>query len=354
MPRTAKQSLSREVLRKKSQTETDAVKKELIALKIQYSIYFKLLTGYLKQIQGKKIIHPNLLPTQASFRWSVFNPPITNWPRSCINPSCPQEDHESTENCWSVRDILTVKSDEVLFTWDHDDIEGRIHALIVNDDIALDAYRQSHDLHTIMCCRIFRYPFPKDKVNPHSSEIDKEWRAQVKWQGKDTTQRVLAKNMAHGSKYSRTYRFVNVIPNTERFGLKKKDLEIIAKEYIKSKGESWHRKLEIMDEIQRARIARTLQGARRLFYTSNPETGREGFSHMISGTASLYNNETLITLQRELGDSFRLIHNAHDGDKIAIKKDNYPGKEWLKSKIERFLAHEGQKVLLTASVKEYL
>ncbi len=38
---------------------------------------------------------------------------------------------------------------------------------------------------------------------------------------------------------------------------------------------------------------------------------------MISGTVSDFNNETLIMIEERFGDAVRLLHNAHDGDKIA-------------------------------------
>jgi hypothetical protein len=40
---------------------------------------------------------------------------------------------------------------------------------------------------------------------------------------------------------------------------------------------------------------------------------------MISGTVSDYNNETLQLLETRFGEYGRLLHNAHDGDKYAIK-----------------------------------
>ena len=108
-----------------------------------------------------------------------------------------------------------------------------------------------------------------------------------------------------------------------------------------------------MSKIQRDKIARTLYGGRRRFFTSGEETGREGFSHMISGTVSDYNNHTLNLLEQQLGSAVRLLHNAHDGDKIAIKADSMPTLSDLKSIIERGIEYQGRLLLMTAGIKTY-
>jgi hypothetical protein len=196
--------------------------------------------------------------------------------------------------------------------------------------------------------------YPSNLKNPHTSAEDAEWRSKYNWQGKDTKQRVLAKNFNHGAKYTESFRFVHRIQGIEKYGVDVKSLESLAKRYIVSKGDSWQRKLAIMQAIRKERIARTLYGFRRIFFDSSAETGREGFSHMISGTVSDYNNETLKILESELGDSVRLLHNAHDGDKIAIKRCNVPSLIELKKVIERSIDYEGRSLTMTAGIKLYL
>lgn len=336
------------------------INSELAQLKIAYSEDSKLLTGYVNQLVHVNRVFPRHSPTQTSGRWSTYDPPMTNWPRQCINPQCPQYEHEWTDQCWSIRDILLADEDEVLITWDHDNIEGRIHDLIVNDTVALKAHQEGYDLHTITCCNIFGYPPPTDLRNPHTSEVDTAWRQQTKWQGKDTKQRVLAKNFNHGSKYTDSYRFVHKIQGIEKYGVTRKHLEELAKRYIESKGEAWQRKLAMMDKIRRERIARSLYGFRRVFFDSSKETGRQGFSHMVSATVSDYNNETLRLLEERLGDDCRVLHNAHDGDKLAIKSgyfDTWSSTEaamkMLKAIIERPITYEGRSLVMTAGVKIY-
>lgn len=358
--RTVTANLRRDTLRKiAAQKSATPLQKELAALRVQYSEDSKLLTGSVQQLVGVSRIYPTHLPTQKSARWSTLNPPITNWPRACINPHCPREEHEWTGQCWSIRDVLQCDSDEVLVTWDHDNIEGRIHDLIVNDEAALQAHTEGYDLHTLTCCDIFGYDYPSDKKNPHTSEEDTEWRSRYNWQGKDTKQRVLAKNFNHGSKYTESYKFVHKIQGIETYGVSYSSLEQLAKRYIQAKQQAWNTKLDIMQRIRRERISRSLYGFRRVFFDSSAETGREGFSHMISATVSDYNNMTLQLLEKEYGEYGRLLHNAHDGDKYAIKRWMFSDgghvemRSILQSIIERPIEYEGRSLVMTAGIKIY-
>jgi hypothetical protein len=303
-----------------------------------------------------------------------LNPPITNWPRECINPECQERietgisfdisehghiEHEWTDTCWSVRDILLPDSNEILITWDHDNIEGKIHDLVINDEAAIKAHSEGFDLHTITCCDIFNYDYPSNLKNPHTSAEDSQWRSRYNWQGKDTRQRVLAKNFNHGAKYTESYKFVHNIKGVERYGVTYKELEQLAKNYIASKGAAWQRKLAIMKEIRATRIARSLYGFRRVFFDSTAETGRQGFSHMISATVSDYNNETLTLLEKWLRKDVRLLHNAHDGDKIAVNVKSGIAvssdifKLSLKHIIERPISYQDKTLIMTAGIKIY-
>jgi hypothetical protein len=351
------ENLQRDTLRKIiSSPKSTPKQRELAQLRLAYSEDSKLLTGTVNKLVGVNRLYLHHLPTQTSGRWSTW---ITNWPRACINQDCPRREHEWTDTCWSVRDILLPDSDEILITWDHDNIEGKIHDLIVNDSEAIQAHSEGFDLHTITCCNIFGMDYPQNKRNPHTSAEDAEWRSKYNWQGKDTRQRVLAKNFNHGAKYTESYKFVSRINGIEQYGIDYRGLEELAKKYIKSKGAAWSRKLGIMKQIRRERIARTLYGFRRIFFDSSAETGREGFSHMISGTVSDYNNETLKLLEKWLEDDVRLLHNAHDGDKIAVKKcrlqrnrkDASLFKDVLRSIIERPITYEGCSLTMTAGIK---
>ena len=345
------QNLRRDTLRKIAERSTDPIRARIAALGVMYSEEKKLLSNHLNKLAGQDRIFPRHLPTQASFRWSTIGPNITGWPRECICPSCPRGEHEWTEQCWSVRNILMPDPGYVMVSWDHDNAEGRVHDIIVNDQEAIKAHLTGLDLHTITCCKMFKYDMPSNLFNPHTSVEDAAWRAKYHWQGKDTKQRVLAKNFNHGSKYSTSWTFINEIPGVEQYNVTKNELRGLAEAYILSKGDVWNNKLRIMDQIRRNRIARSLYGGRRIFFDSSTETGREGFSHMISGTVSQYNNQTLIALDEMLGDCMLFMHNAHDGNKIQIREDYLPSKDELAKVIQREVTYQDRSITLTAGIK---
>jgi hypothetical protein len=371
-------TLERSQLRKLAASKgASSLQKELASLRIAYSEDNRLLVNNIKTLIGKERIYPHHYPGQASGRTSTIDPPITNWPRSCVSEVCRARlhsmpdygdrldyiDHAWTDECWSIRDIQVPDAGEVLIVHDHDNIEGRIHDLILNDEEALKAHEEGLDLHTITCCQIFGWELPQDLKNPHGSDVDKDWRLEHAWQGKDTRWRVLAKNFNHGSKYARNENFVTKIPGIERYGVAYSQLKSLAKKYIASKGKVWLRKLALMDDIRHRREARSLYGFRRLFFDSSEDTGKEGFSHMISATVSDYNNLTIALLSEWFGKYGRLAHNAHDGDKFFVANsflaENYLDKGMTvadfandyKAVVERPLEYQGRSITLTASVK---
>lgn len=322
---------------------------KVIALRLEYSEKSKLLTGYVNNLVEMERIHPRHLPTQSSFRWSTIGPPLTNFPRECINPSCLDGEHEWEEPCWSLRDIVLPDHNEVLVTWDHDDAEGRVYALCLNDKEDLVAYQEGFDLHTITCCGLFDMALPTNLKNPHTSVEDTAWRSTYNWQGKDTLARVMAKGFKHGSKYSVSHLFVRSIKNVEQYGRTMKEMEQKAKEYLLLKKDTVEKKKEVMASIKRSKVARNLYGAKRQFYDGSEHTAKEGFSFMISSTVSLYNNMSLIMLKKQFPQC-RLIHNCHDGDKIAFPKSDVPSLQELKSVIERPVYWDGREVMMTASI----
>lgn len=327
--------------------------KHLIDLRLEYGEKSDLLTDYVNKLVNVERIYPNHLPTQSSFRWSTTKPPLTNFPRRCINPHCSQDEHEWDEQCWSLRDIVLADDDEVLVTWDHDNIEGRIHDLYLDDVENLKAHALGFDLHTLTCCAMFHMDLPSNLVNPHSSAEDAAWRARYNWQGKDTQRRVMAKNFNHGSKYTVNPKFVYAIPNIEKYGLSRKELIEMAQAYMILKKDVFERKRKVMASIKKNKVARNLYGAKRVFHDSSEDTAKEGFSFVISSTVSLYNNETLIMMRAAYGDDVRLIHNAHDGDKVCFRKDTVPSIAELKAVIERPVQWKDKSVMLTAGVKVY-
>ena len=214
-------------------------------------------------------------------------------------------------------------------------------------------------------------PEAQDKVNPHTSTIDTDWRHFVKWQGKDDKRRVLAKNFRYGSQYF----YVRITKDgtlkyNPRYILGAQGVEEVAQEligqgmdvrqflidmanrYVTLTREVQYRKAEMMEHIRRAKVSRSLFGARRLFYETTQDTAKEGFNHIIQGTVVDVMNKGLIEVAQRWPKA-TLVHNAHDGAKLAFdsKLDSTHLIEELRSIFEQELEYEGESVPLTAQFK---
>lgn len=133
-----------------------------------------VIQGYVKAVLGEERVYPRFLPTQASGRWSVSDPPLTNW-----TPD--------------IRNIIVPDPGFVWIAFDLDQIEAKIVAAFSHDRDDLDAFDKGHDLHTITACRMQGVPLPPNLKDPHQSPECTEWREKYKWQGKDDIRRVTAK-----------------------------------------------------------------------------------------------------------------------------------------------------------------
>src|SRR5215510_5143520 len=102
MPSVNKNTLNA-LLQKK---DVDEVTKRIAQLRLNYSEATTLITHFLNKVIGLERIYPRILPTQLSGRWSTVDPPLTNFPKACINPDCPKERHRKTHQCWSMRDLI--------------------------------------------------------------------------------------------------------------------------------------------------------------------------------------------------------------------------------------------------------
>lgn len=318
----------------------------LAELRLEYSNMTKIISDYLPALIENERIYPTILPTQKNARWSYLDPALSNFPKKCINPNCPKGHHRKSKECWSIRDCLLPDEGTFWIEHDLDAVEHRIYALMLEWEERITALREGYEIHTPVTCDLFNLPRPEDKFDPHNSEVDEEWRAQVKWQGKDDTRRTMSKNFTYGGQYffvslvSREARtrapyviykglkfnpsFVYSIPNINSYLIENEKGELVPPDFInlainfvKGNIEIQKRKAEVMAKIMKDKESRTLYGARRVFYFNNEETAKEGFNGAIQGTVSDYINESAIILQREFRDSY-CVHNQHDSLKWAF------------------------------------
>lgn len=346
-------SIAKDTLRKLLKSEKLAgTTQQLAKLRLEYTEAQHMLSNYVNKLSSADRIYPTILPTQASGRWSTLNPPLTNFDKRCISPSCGDKWHEKSEQCWSVRDCIIPDRDTFWVDADLDAVEARIFALKVRDAEAIDAFNNDIDIHTQTACYLFDLPAPQDRIDPHSSVVDTEWRSQVQWRGKNDTRRGIAKNFRYGTQYCIKPEAVLSIKDLEEFNLSKRQILILAKRYWLLTKKQQQVKFEHMKRIKKERIARTLYGARRVFYDSSDDTAKAGFNHEIQGTVVDYMNQVLLRIQKEYPVSY-LVHNAHDGYKMAFP-DIYKEEEVLttcKTLTEGHLTMDTLTVAITATIK---
>jgi hypothetical protein len=340
-------SVSRDNLNKllSSGTLTDT-QRELIDLKLRLSSVSTLAGTFLPWITDHDRLHPTILPTQKSGRWSYIDPPLSGFPKKCVNPSCPKIQHNPTSECWSMRDCL--KPDKGTFWIEHDldAVEHRIYALYLGWEERISFLVNGYEIHTPVTCQLFNLPLPKDVYDPHTSLIDRAWRVSIKWQGKNDQRRTMSKNFTYGGQYfyvqyvlvgSRTkapYRiykrlkynpnFVYSIPNIYSYLIENDKGEQVTPDYIdlaikffESNYEVQGLKANAMEKIRKDKICRNLYGARRIFFNSSVETAKEGFNNVMQSTVASYTNESCILLQKRFPKSY-LVQNHHDSLKWAF------------------------------------
>jgi len=342
-------SVSRDALKKYLEKCTDPVQREIASLRLQYSEIAMLRNTFLESVRYTDRIYPTILPTQASGRWSYIKPPLSNFPKRCINPECPKGHHSRTSECWSLRDCLVPDPGTFWIEHDLDAVEHRIYALLLQWIERLNELKAGIDIHTPVTCSLFGLPLPSNANDPHKSLEDTEWRSLVHWQGKDDTRRTMSKNFTYGGQYfyvylakSSTYRprlpnriynglvynpnYVFSIPNIESYKILSMDGSYVVPEYldlairfVESNIDIQKRKAVLMEKCRRDKVSRTLYGGKRHAWFSDAESAKQLFNHIIQGTVASYINESCILLARAFSHDSYLVQNQHDSLKWAFR-----------------------------------
>ena len=233
---------------------------------------------YVEEMATVDRVFPDMLPTQASGRWSTTKPPLVNFPKACINPICEYpKPHESTKSvaCWSARDTITLDPGEWGLKWDLDGVEARLFAAYAGDDVDILAFKQGLDLHTMTACTMYDLPLPLDLVDPHTSPSCAGWRATVKWEGKEDKRRQTAKGVQYGVlQYGVNEKAASGVRDIEQLGLTRAQLFAVGAKLLASKPKYVaFKKLSWGQAIEQGQT-RTFLGRKRRFYPTNQERKR--------------------------------------------------------------------------------
>ncbi len=272
----------------------------LLDLRLNYNELCQIRDQYLETMAAVDRVYPNLLPTQASGRWSVSNPPLVNFP------------------AW-IRDTYWPDEGQAWVGWDFDAIEAKIVAAKTHDKDDLAAFNNRWDIHTLTACGMMGFPEPSNKMDPHQAEEDEQWRQQLKWEGKDDPRRIIAKvryallygkdwTAIHASKYERDF---------VKKGFSRQAIADASKAFLRSKPLLVSKRKERWSAVARAREARTIFGRRRRLFGDWWSRAKEGWNHEVQGSVTDMVNRALIEILTGR-PQWHLVFPSHDAAKISV------------------------------------
>ncbi len=265
-----------------------------------------VVTHYLRPLQRLQRAHVNCnVHAQNNHRWSWVDPALATFP-------------------YRLRSIFVPDLSWPWLEFDYDGIEIRIIACEASSAYLLDSVRNSHDLHTLTTCDIFRLPVPPNKVDPHKSPECIAWRQQVDWKGKDDVRRVFAKTFRYRLNYGGDPRFCGDVPGARTLALDERKL-VEAAMSIKQRDPDlarWWRTTEAT--ALATAMARDWRGRLRRFHTADlEELVRQAYDFGMQAGVQSHATLVLNQLKREFGDQIILKYGMHDSMKLAIREDVY-------------------------------
>ena len=232
--------------------------------------------------------YPEVLPTQASGRWSTKNPALVNFPREFW------QDHPG---------IIHPDRDEWWLEWDWSGIEARMFTAYTGDEEDVAWFSDTTvDIHT-ETCRKYLFEW---KVLPND------------WQGSKDERRVRAKNFRYGClQYGTGPKAVLGMPGIETLGLDRQVLVQRASRFLaaRPKAQAW--KQAVWHQCQVEKVARTFMGRRRLLFGNPMERAKDGLSHIISGSVADLMAWSLIAIMKHWPDA-SVVMNRHDSATVAF------------------------------------
>ena len=293
----------------------------LIRARLKYAEASQIINHYIRKLQAGRI-HPGMLPTQATGRWSTTNPPVANIPKAYKT---------------GPHSVIVPDPDERWFMFDWDAIEGKITAAFTRDKEDLDAFALDHDLHVLTACRAMGLPLPPVSTKAEIGKLPtgKGWKAQVAWTEKVWKPRDLFKTIRYSLQNGIDEKAVlqAQIEFDEETGkpvFDRDELLRAGRLFLASKRHTWGAwKDSVRAEVVSTGKTRTALGRLGRFSGSPDQRLKEAVSLKVSGTVSDMMNICL----RDILDLFpgaRLCWNEHDGATIAFPRNLDPTQAILK------------------------
>ena len=277
----------------------------LLELRTMYAKNEKIINSYLGQLRGVGRIYPQInIHTQVTGRHSTTKPALATFPDT-------------------LRDIVTPDEGECWIGWDWDAQEPRIQWGESGSQVLGRAFIEGEDIHTSFVCDLYGWSYPTDRRNPHTSDVDQEWRKQHHWGGKEDARRVFAKQVRYEINYDHTEKAYNAQQKAVRMGIEPAIAGMAAQVLLNSDPElrQWFNK--IMKDGEKTRTVRSWGGRRRVFYSADafakvPLNEMRNFP-LQAGGADLY-NLTIVEIVEKVKEA-RFVYGLHDSQWWCVPKE---------------------------------
>lgn len=242
----------------------------------------------LAKLKGHSRVYPELLPTQASLRWSTKNPNLPGFQREFWT------EHHG---------VIQPDPGEWWLSWDWSGIEARMFTAYTGDSEDVLWFTGNYDIHTETCQH---YLFEWDCLP-------------MDWRGKADERRVRAKNFRYGVlQYGSDERAILGMPGIETLGLDRPTLVRRARRFLEARPQAQAWKARVWQACIDQKEARTFMGHRRMLFGDPDTRKKEGLNHMIQGSVANLMAWCLIEILVKRWPRASLILNAHDGATLAF------------------------------------
>ena len=285
---------------------------------------------YVASLVGVDRVYPSFLPTQASGRWSITDPPLINFPDDA------KADKRGLPH---LRRLLYPDPGTWWLCWDWDALHAKFIALAAGEENDIGAFLDAtRDLHSETASAMFRL-----NLSPTTHL------------GKGDRRRHLAKtvryalcNSAPGPKEA--YGVLEA-KEVEEQGLTLQDLLKAAKLYIAAKPKYSQWKREYASQAIAQGVSRSLEGRPRPLYGPNwNEKAKAAISHFLQGTEVDKMEQCVIDICNEYPD-VSLVYPTHDAVKLEVSETRDPRifAEAVRPIVEAPITINGRSLPLTAT-----
>lgn len=279
----------------------------LLETRTMYAKNEKIVSSYLGPLQDVGRIYPTInIHTQNGNRHSITNPSLPTFPED-------------------IRDIVVPDPGYVWIGFDWDAQEPRIQWGESGSKVLEKAFLQGEDIHTSFVCNLYGWKRPQDPRNPHTSDVDHEWRKEHGWKGKDDPRRVFAKQVRYEVNYSSKNEAYNAQQKATRMGISPDVAKRAAEVLLNSDPElrEWFRK--VMKEGEKTRIVRSWGGGRRVFYWADGMSKiplNEMRNYPLQAGGADLNNLTIVEIATKIPQA-KFVYDCHDSQYWQCPKEEW-------------------------------